>query len=459
MRRPSWSSLACLSLAATAACTDPLSPAEGGMAPGGLQPSLSVFAGGGYGESFNFPEARVSTNPGASDCGDGWSCIAPGQWKPTDFDVTIHSRDPETWLAPGSFRAMHGTMCQPYQAADNAVRAGDGGSHAVHTYEDMNFRCRNHMMTALKSTGYGAIYVTPNAMVDLGGGEAVIRFALATLRAAGNDWVDIWITPWEDNLKLPLDGALDATDLQGPPRRAIHVRMTPEQHRSAFEAYYVDGFQETKLDVVTAEGYESILQPPVSTRRDTFELRLTPNSIEFGMWTGPWRKGTGGRGMTWIKTALPSTLAWKRGVVQFGHHSMSQPADGGVGGTWHWDDFTIAPAVPFTILKADRRYVDQHTPPHVRFPGRAPANAHLRFAAYGPAFEVKFDDGPWVPARTQAQKRQHLDRFQSYWTPVPAGTTRVQFRPVLEDGRRNGARAGRWMGRDVAIWGAPAAGI
>jgi hypothetical protein len=88
---------------------------------------------------------------------------------------------------------MHGTDCQPFQTAEpvNAIRPENLGSHAVSTYDDLNFRCRNHMMTAIKASGYGVAYVTPNALVDFGSGEASIKFALATLRTSGSDWVDV----------------------------------------------------------------------------------------------------------------------------------------------------------------------------------------------------------------------------------------------------------------------------
>src|SRR5690349_22545564 len=117
------------------------------------------------------------------------------------------------------------------------------------------------MMTAIQASGYGMIDVTPNAMADFSGGEAVVKFALSTLRASGNDWVDLWVTPWEDNLALPLDGSLLGVDLQGPPRQGLHIRMAPgDRGRSAFEAYAIRDFRETRL-ASDARGYESFLTP------------------------------------------------------------------------------------------------------------------------------------------------------------------------------------------------------
>ncbi|HEY1177540.1 MAG TPA: hypothetical protein VGF17_15390, partial [Phytomonospora sp.] len=230
---------ALLALTALAACADdataPTAPAPAAAAFAPKAPSLALVSGGVYGETFNFPEATdvgtigVSANfCGASSAppNNVWACLPPKPWSPTDFDVAIHVRDRAQWDTPESFRAMHGTFCQPYSNAENIGASSDDFSHPASTYQDMNYRCRNHMMTAIKASGYGVIYVTPNAMVDFSSGEATVRWALDTFRSAGNDWVDLWITPWEDNLKLPLDGSLADVDMQGPPRRAIHVRMT-----------------------------------------------------------------------------------------------------------------------------------------------------------------------------------------------------------------------------------------
>ena len=69
-------------------------------------------------------------------------------------------------------------------------------------------------------------------MVDFSGGEAVVRFDLSTLRTSPRDWVDIWLTPYEDHLQLPLDNWLP--DLTGEPSRSVHLRMDlPTTSRSS----------------------------------------------------------------------------------------------------------------------------------------------------------------------------------------------------------------------------------
>jgi len=443
--------LVALLAAACADRLDPTVPDATRLAAG--PPSRAVVASdGSYWESFNFLFSTLGGFgvPG----GEPWPDHAPGPWKPTDFDVVIHSRDASTWYQPEAFRGMHGTNCAPFQNPEpvNDVRPGDTGSHAVATYDDMNYRCRNHMMTAIQATGYGAIYVTPNAMVDFTNGEASIKYAMSTLRMSATDWVDLWITPWADNLVLPIEGMLGiTTDLQGPPRTAIHVRMVPGQRNvSRFEVVYVVNGAEATLPARTTSGYESILLP-VSTRRDTFELRISTTHIRFGMKKVD-SPDEPAASITWVDTPLFLPLAWTRGVVQFGHHSMNPTAGGGSAGTWHWDDFTIAPAVPFSVITTKlagatrRRYVDAATAATpVEFERAAPADAYLRFAAFGNGIQFSTNGGTtWTVARRQPAMIDRADRFRSYWTPIPAGTTKVLF-------RRTG-NTGVWFVNDVAIW-------
>ena len=65
-------------------------------------------------------------------------------------------------------------------------------------------------------------------------------------------------------------------------------------------------------------------------------------------------------------------MTWNQGVIQFVHRSFD-PSKGCSGGgacgpnTWHWDNVSIAPAMPFSLLRGDRRYVDATTPAQVNF--------------------------------------------------------------------------------------------
>ncbi len=210
-------------------------------------------------------------------------------------------------------------------------------------------------MTANNSRGYGVNYITPPHLVDFTTGTAVVRFDVATLRETGRDWIDLWLTPYADNLVAPLDDSLP--DLQGEPRRAVHVRMTAQRDRSAFEASVVRDFVSTRLRTADTTSYEAAFRArgraPSATIRDTFELRISRTRIQFGM---------PNYNLWWIDTRIPGGLGWSQAVIQLGHHSFNPAGDGGAPTTWHWDNIGASPSVPFTIIRADRRFVDRITP-------------------------------------------------------------------------------------------------
>lgn len=353
---------------------------------------------------------------------------APAPWRPADWDVTVHSRDRETWVNLDSMAAAHGPGCEP-----------PPGQHANTSYEGAVFLCRDHLMTAIRASGYGVIYLTPNQMVDFSAGEAVIRFDVSTLRTSNRDWIDLWITPYEDNLQAPLEDWLP--DLNGEPRRAIHIRMrfgTAGNLTGAFEAFVIDQFDDTVVPLRRTAGYESYFTPSAALRQ-TFELRLSPTHIKFGMPV---------HDLWWIDSDI-APLSWTAGIVQFGHHSYNPMKDCPLTcspNTWHWDNVSISPAVPFTILRADRRFVDPTQPGPLSFPRPAPAGSHLRFSGIGNGIEVSFDGGAtWRAAVIQVQETTSSDHFRTYWTPIPAGTSSVMVRGQNWWG-------GKWHVRDISIW-------
>jgi hypothetical protein len=364
------------------------------------------------------PGAYLATFDGAP--------AAPQPYRPLNWDVTVHSRDRETWYELEPMQAYHGATCD-----------GPPSTHLNTSYEGTVFQCNNHIMTALRASGYGVLYLTPNQMVDFSTGEAVIRFDVSTLRSSNRDWFDLWITPYEDNLQAPLESWLP--DLNGEPRRAIHIRMefgNENNLTGRFDGEIITNFAAQNLPVVNTEGYETFLTPSAS-QRQTYELRISATHIKFGM---------PAYNFYWLDTPI-AALGWTQGIVQFGHHSYNPMKDCPTcyANTWHWDNVTISPAVPFTILPANRRYAQPGTNT-VTFATPAPADARLRFSGIGENLELSFNGGStWQPAQLQAQEEYHGDHFRTYWTPIPAGTTSVQF-------RGNAWYAGDWHARDITIW-------
>jgi hypothetical protein len=356
---------------------------------------------------------------------------APASWRPENWDVTVHSRDRDTWQRLDAMQAHHGPDCTPPPAA-----------HEMSAYEDAVFLCRDHVMTAIRGDGYAAIYLTPNQLLDFSNREAVLRFDMATLRTSDRDWIDIWVTPFEDVLQAPLDDWLP--DLNGVPRNAVHVRMDTIAGQTAFKAFVVRDFAIESLPG-SVQGYEGFLTPS-AVNRDVFELRLSRTHLSFAMPAFDRR---------WIDADVPP-LSWASGVVQLGHHSysptrgfggnVSEAPGSGSANTWHWDNVSMSPATPFTMLRADGRFVDATTPAEVIFPSPSPPASHLRFMGIGNDLEVSVDNGEtWQPARLQMQTKGAEEHFKSYWTPIPAGVSSVLLRGT--DGW-----FGPWMVRDISIW-------
>jgi len=349
----------------------------------------------------------------------------PTPWNPADWDVTVHSRDVATWDAIETMQAAHGPNCEPPPA-----------THTISAYEDTVFQCKNHIMTAMNASGYGLIYLTPNQMVDFSGGGATISFDVSTLRSSGRDWIDIWVTPYNDNLQLALQDFLP--DLSGEPRNAVHIVM--DFTTSMFKGEVLRNFvlQEIPGTSDGWKGYEQFLTPD-ARRRDTFVLHISQTHIKFGM---------PDYNFWWIDANI-APLGWNQGVVQFGHHSYNPTkyCPGCGPNTWHWDNIAIDPAVPFTIMRADRRFVDGGTPSTVLFPNAALSNSYLRFTGIGNNLQVSFDGGSsWQGARVQPGRYDGAEeRFKSFWMPVPTGTTSVKFRG--EDWWGAG-----WQVRDISIW-------
>jgi Concanavalin A-like lectin/glucanases superfamily len=362
---------------------------------------------------------------------------APTPYSPPGWDVTVHSRDRQTWKSLEPMNAMHGSDCSAPPA-----------THAISAYQDTVFQCRDHLMTAINASGYGVIYLTPNQLLDFSQGEAVLKFDVSTLRSSLRDWIDLWITPYEDNLELPIDDAYQV-DLNGTPRNAVQIKMDQFNGQTTFRPFLVRNFQTQGIDGANWwTGYESFLTPS-AIRRDTFELHLSRTHIKFGM---PDPMGDPTKAFWWVDKDI-ADLGWSRGVVQLGHHSYNPQKDCALGpgvcqpNTWHWDNVSLSPAAPFTIIRAPQSYVDATMPTQVTFPAQAPQQANLRFAGIGTTLDVSFDRGAtWQPAHVQPASRAPVsDHFRSYWTPVPAGIATIQFRGTNWWG-------GPWMIRDISIW-------
>lgn len=362
---------------------------------------------------------------------------SPAAWNPDNWDVSVHSRDLATWDRLLAMQADHGSDC-----------AGPPAKHATDTYAGAVFQCKDHVMTSLFAEGYGVTYLTPNHMVDFSDGEAVVSFDISTLRTSRRDWWDVWISPMGSSLQLPLDPSLP--DLSGPPEDAVLVTLGDKNELQAkiyrdFDTVQFPSYPYDRVPGNWSTGYDAFLTPDAA-RRDKVEIRISQNHLKVGM---------PAYNFWWVDQAIP-TLGWDMGVVQFGHHSYNPAKDCGAlnepgpdgacrPNTWHWDNVSIAPAAPFSIVKGDLRTATPETP-KVQLAAPAPAGAHLRFAGIGTNLQVRFDGGPWQNVTRQLQSVDTAsEHFASYWTTIPAKTRTIEFKGSNWWG-------GPWRARDISVW-------
>jgi hypothetical protein len=382
--------------------------------------------------------------------GDG---PTPVPWRPgliNDWDLIVHNRDNQSSMY--MVNAEHGADCAPFPAA-----------HPVNQFQDSVYICKNHMMTALNGGGYSEIVMTPAQLLDFSSGGTV-QVSASTAKLNNRDWIDFWISPFHENLLLPSGGI--PPDLQGPTRDALMVNVDSSipttAHVQQFRNYVNTDFSGTGRSI---ESCVAPLGGVSASRRDPLQLNLTRTHVRLDVIVL-------GAPCTLIDTNI-NDLGFTLGVIQIGHHSYA-PDEGtmcnlpgcavntgvGAGNTWHWSNFSMSPAVPFTMLRGDLPLtgVQANTSPTVSFAGAAPANSFLRFSALARrgSIQVSANGGAFFPATEQLQNGDGKDGVLDgshigYWTPIPAGTTNVTFKA------QSSTQA--WQISDVSIWSSSAAAI
>lgn len=425
-----------LTIVATACSSQDDSSEPNGSRPGTTQPSPDVVTESGT-QTRTAPAEVATTIPSvptqrSATAGavfsEGWDGepATPEPWNPSDWMVLSHWRDPVNWMDGKAVDAHHsGVNC-----GDVTASGDDPGTlHVVDARDEGRYRCKNHLMTAIDGQEYGLIYFTPPAMVDFSEGPGTVSWSLSTLATSDRDWVDVWISPYADQVAAPFERQDDLdVDLQGTPRNGLQLRQ-------------INGVEWavkwTADDVVTELGIVEVPVPPSAATRSPMEVTMSSTAVSFGF--------TGHNVTTFD---LPDPATWDRGVVQFGHHSYNPTKDCPASspctpGSWHWDDLRIEPAVPFSIQRATPEVIvatgeEPTAAQKVSWAGPAPADAVLQFAAL---CKPQVNDGSgWTDAVLAPFQGQGADgvtraveHASSYKTPVAAGASSVQIRFVADD--------------------------
>jgi hypothetical protein len=385
------------------------------------------------------------------------SPAAPQRWTPEavdDWDLLATSDIPSD--QGGTMQARFGADCSPPPA-----------THTVKALADSAYLCRNQLMTAIDGGGdapktYGGVYFSPAQLADLGQGTTSISWQVSALRASANDWWDLWLTPFDENLVTPVASG-EAAAFNGAPGDAVHIRMNNGTCPGSGQpgtlgtangvpigtVFDVEVYANHKATRVDGPGFQPCLESALGrVTADTmagFQVQVSQGHLKFSA-----ARPGGGSPVVYADTMVD--LPFQEAVVQFAHHSFDpEQACGGNGScgpnTYRWTSVAINPSIPFTMLRPNGVASVHGQATTLRLPQAAPAGSRLRFYAFG-AIRVGFD-GHTAQAAAAQQGQQAGTGEASYWMPVPAGTTTVTL---------SGAGAGGlpWWVLDVAVWAPPA---
>ncbi|MDJ0754306.1 MAG: hypothetical protein QNJ45_12360 [Ardenticatenaceae bacterium] len=347
----------------------------------------------------------------------------PTPFESPDWDITVHTRDWSTWDQIEPMTAVYGSDCTPYPA-----------THPIATFEESVFGCDGRLISAINGSEYAATIVTPAYLVDFSQEEAVISFDMSTVRTSGRDWIEIWITPIDDHLQLP--GQDWMPDMNGHPQNAVHFYIDLGSWR--FFGRTITAGQVTELSGDWFALDEQI--EPSYIDLTTFQIHISGDHVRFGVpAVDQW----------WVNTPLTNPLIWEQGVVQISHHSFDPTKDCEElcqPNSWVFDNVTVDPAVPFTLIQTDTRFINRGTGPAITLHSSTPDHAYLRFVAFADEVQLSFDQGnTWQAALRQQYAKDDIG-YQSYWTPIPPGVEEVHFRARDFGGND-------WQIRDISVWG------
>jgi hypothetical protein len=365
---------------------------------------------------------------------------APTLWKPANFDVQIHTRDMQNSSGNAAHLADHGADC-----------AAPPATHTVSSWQQAVYICHQHVMTTISDGGFGEVVLTPDQLADWSNGPVTITFSVSTFRTDPRDWISVDLTPFTDQLALPLPANYGEVDLQGTPRNLVEFKTDIAGKQTKWVASQaVNSFNPVTI-AQEATGFNTATGIVDSkTARTPFELTISRTSYSLKVGAG----SAVGAGNTLLQGSFPTPLPFTQSVVQFSQIAYDpEKCDTGTmdasscqANTWHWSDFAISSAIPYTLLRPTGQQVVTNSGGAITFGAPAPVGSYLKFAAIG-SVQVSYDGGKTFSA---AQKPPmdaslfHEEHFTSYFTPVPAGTRSVQV-------KLSGGWYGPGMARDFSI--------
>jgi hypothetical protein len=307
--------------------------------------------------------------------------------------------------------------------------------------------------------------MTPPAVADFSAGPARISWDQSTLRTSSRDWVYVTLTPFGEHHEMPYLN----TDQHIPPHNirvllgGANTFVLSEQINGRDVAIPQQDSFRTWNDVFAAQTSPLTESP---TRRDKFEITLDAQTISFCM---PNYQGfNGDPTFCWARNVrLPEALSpsvWgNQATVQITHvtynaekscedealrngydansvldqYNIVHNAWGDAHcppNTWHWDNVSVSPAVPYTVIQSQPQdlYVTTPSATTVTFAQPAPAGAYLSFVSWGatPQLAVSFNGGAtWTPPTfQQSTALAHPEVGENVFMPIPPGQQAIMVR-------------------------------
>jgi hypothetical protein len=375
-------------------------------------------------------------------------------YRPPGWDVTT-VRHPDDTI--DGMYAEHGPNCE---APDNLWTPNTaptaGHNHWITTGFQASFQCAGHVMTSMNA-GYGAVYLTPPVLMDWSAGQtAVLEWDMSTQRTSARDWVDMSFIPWQAGQENPM--ALNGVDPHFPAESLMMElvgggnvfmphRFTKNIPAGCAPGSYwrPGGVYDCRMNFDGYHTWDMILaQNGLQTsaqRRDHFKIEISQTHVRMGF-----RPTAGGAYFYWSDTDIPGGVPFTQALVQLSQRAYNplKPCGFGVGepgwsdqgwqddcraNTWHWDNVSISPAVPITIVPGPRRVNGSAT---VTFPQPAAANSFIRTAGDWDATYSVNGGSTWL-TMPEVGARIGAENGISYWAPVPVGVQTVMFRGQLQD--------------------------
>lgn len=304
--------------------------------------------------------------------------------------------------------AQHGTDCAP----PPATRQIDGN------LDGTVFSCKDHLMTAMNPKSAGTANsltnLQPNHMLDLSSGNGTVKIDVSTKSPTPGSWWEIWFTPKNDWLMHPSDHWLH---MVGVPKRSVKVSINDFSTRKVLQVEGYDNYNISNNAFGDDENWQgTAITDKVSLddrSRDTYEVE-----IRDGRYIDIYITDRNTETRDFVRSVvMPQDFLGDDVVVQFVDANYEPDLNGKVGcssaadcpqktpATWHWDNASISPAKPYTIIKADKYVVNggysggNNSPQQITFDAPAPAGADLVFVgqAVSNNFDVSFDGGAtWV---------------------------------------------------------------